>query len=453
MTISENPIDQSPDNGQSVLTSKVMELQKHIFDLSLDVRAKPYGAKGDGVTDDRPAIQAAIDACSAAGGGYVYLPAGNYLLGSGGLIMCDHVNLVGAGMYNATLHLGDQVNKPVISDESAGKIGAYAFGRIHLANFGIDGNRANNPNGLEGIFTTAYYSIFENLYIYDCQTHGIRMGFSMIGNTASQNRVSGCRISDCSGAGIYLDNKAVDHTITENYIHDCDAGIYITNGGVRVFNNDIYNHTTAGIVVNQTVYDLIILGNDLNGNRRAGISIQRTSVQNARSWGQILVSNNSIFGNDLEADNLYDGILVRSPVINGIDNITLTGNKIFSLGSHNRFRYGINLAENISGALCAQNHIDNPGLGRYNVGPGCSGIKIDSLGDGAVEAPLLPSSGIPLLNPYHAPMTVYIVGGEVEEIAIGGTSTGQVAGNFYLSAGQTILVTYRTAPGWSWIAN
>lgn len=34
-----------------------------------------FGAVGDGVTNDAPAIQSAINACSAAGGGEVYLPA------------------------------------------------------------------------------------------------------------------------------------------------------------------------------------------------------------------------------------------------------------------------------------------------------------------------------------------------------------------------------------------
>ena len=41
-----------------------------------------YGAVGDGVTDDGPAIQAAVDAAFAAGGGTVYAPAGTYLLAS-----------------------------------------------------------------------------------------------------------------------------------------------------------------------------------------------------------------------------------------------------------------------------------------------------------------------------------------------------------------------------------
>ena len=43
---------------------------------------KTFGAKGDGKTPDRDAINKAIDATAAAGGGTVYFPAGTYVTGS-----------------------------------------------------------------------------------------------------------------------------------------------------------------------------------------------------------------------------------------------------------------------------------------------------------------------------------------------------------------------------------
>lgn len=46
------------------------------------VNVTAFGAKGDGVTDDRPAIQAAIDALAAKGGGVLRIPKGTYLLNS-----------------------------------------------------------------------------------------------------------------------------------------------------------------------------------------------------------------------------------------------------------------------------------------------------------------------------------------------------------------------------------
>ena len=43
---------------------------------------RDYGAVGDNKTKDTAAFQKALDACAAAGGGEVTVPAGNYLIGS-----------------------------------------------------------------------------------------------------------------------------------------------------------------------------------------------------------------------------------------------------------------------------------------------------------------------------------------------------------------------------------
>src|SRR5215831_13046255 len=64
-----------------------------------NVKSDQYGAVGDGVTNDAAAINSAITACNAAGGGVVYLPTtsgGTYLVGSS-LVMASNVVLKGCG--------------------------------------------------------------------------------------------------------------------------------------------------------------------------------------------------------------------------------------------------------------------------------------------------------------------------------------------------------------------
>ena len=64
---------------------------------------RDFGATGVKADDARPAIQKAIDACAAAGGGEVYVPAGEYT--SGTLKLRSHVRIyleAGATLFGST---------------------------------------------------------------------------------------------------------------------------------------------------------------------------------------------------------------------------------------------------------------------------------------------------------------------------------------------------------------
>jgi len=59
--------------------------------ISVDCRVRDYGAKGDGVTLDTAAINAAVQDCHSRGGGTVVVEAGTYLTGSVHLL--DNITL------------------------------------------------------------------------------------------------------------------------------------------------------------------------------------------------------------------------------------------------------------------------------------------------------------------------------------------------------------------------
>lgn len=68
-------LSQAPAGGEEVypVTNPII-----LNPIAGDINVRDYGAKGDGVTDDTAAINAAITAANAKGGGTVYVPDGIY---------------------------------------------------------------------------------------------------------------------------------------------------------------------------------------------------------------------------------------------------------------------------------------------------------------------------------------------------------------------------------------
>jgi len=89
-----------------------------------------YGARGDGTTKDTAAIQLAIDACAAAGGGEVVLPTGRYL--SGSLVLKSGVQLVVTpeAVLLGSASMADYPNRRLISATDATDVGIRGGGTI-----------------------------------------------------------------------------------------------------------------------------------------------------------------------------------------------------------------------------------------------------------------------------------------------------------------------------------
>lgn len=81
--------------------------------LYFNVKDTAYGAVGDGATDDTSAIQAAMNAASAAGGGTVFFPSGTYRH-TAALSFPPSVSLLGVGPDGSSLTLDHATNNSLL---------------------------------------------------------------------------------------------------------------------------------------------------------------------------------------------------------------------------------------------------------------------------------------------------------------------------------------------------
>jgi polygalacturonase len=215
-----------------------------------------YGAKGNGFTLDTVAIQAAIDACTAVGGGTVYLPPGEYL--SGTITLKD----------NVTLHVGPNarlLGSTSLADyPSLGRtegtidfldyclINAHRAHHIALIGEGcVDGQGAAFPYGIENYnfedqASASNQQSFNRptlLHFTDC--HDVT-----ISNLTLQHAASWCcyleKCKEMRIHGVHLFNRAnqnndgFDLKLCENVmISDChidcgDDAIALQEGGLRI---------------------------------------------------------------------------------------------------------------------------------------------------------------------------------------------------------------------------
>lgn len=106
---------------------------------------KSYGAKGDGVTDDTAAFQAALDAADTAGSGagLVYVPGGVWVLD--GITIGSQVTLAGGGWGSILFHKAASAN-PLITTSVPS-----TTTHVCIRNLLIDGNSDNQTTAVNAI--------------------------------------------------------------------------------------------------------------------------------------------------------------------------------------------------------------------------------------------------------------------------------------------------------------
>jgi hypothetical protein len=275
------------------------------------VDAREFGLRMDNSSNDTAAINAAINACAAQGGGVVYLPPGIARVTT--IVLKNHVYLQGSGMYATELIQLSATTTPVIKNHvsSNGVSGNAQFCGVrdlkingHKAGTG-GGSGVTSPNS-HGIFFTMNplhakalgddkfdpHFLVENVYIVYCAG----VGFLQTGR--SETRLANVYVEGCNGGGI--------DTSYDTFLTSCSAGVN-KNFGFKFNNGNIMasackaflsghgkDHGTndPGFLVTGDVLSCVMSACVAQNNNGPGLLLKDTSAANI----QIAVDSNNFGG-------------------------------------------------------------------------------------------------------------------------------------------------------------
>ena len=509
--------------------------------LGADATITAFGLSYTYTPDDTAAIQTAINACSIAGGGIVYLPTGTYNVSPGvnnyDLQLLSNVTIAGASQYATTIYDQSQNSSnpvPIIYSNGTSNVG--------VRDIGLKGNVLSstqaNFNGGGVLLVGVNYFELRNLYCSYFTNYGFHIGtvgggtggctYGTIdsvtvvgyrmgaGGISTGSNINVNNLLFYTGEGFNIENGPCNAINVSNVVAIHNDTVQpgtafgyaldvVANDGdmsaINISNVYVYGQWLTGIEIsadlngstNYNVSDIAVSNCILDGSGSAsnygvlvsadsGSVMERVSFTScmAKNWAaadgfhfdnakNITLVNCISYNNAQQGYGIFAGSEVRFTGCQALSNNTsnASGNSGFYLdtstaylvncisggGNQNYGLRGVTAPCNLYASDC-----DFTGNtdGSVLVGGGNGGRVSNCLGynpTGPQTAPTIPASGTSLTNPFPFDTTVYVTGGTVTAIAVGGTSTGLTSGSVFIPVGETITLTYSSAPTWIWIGN
>jgi hypothetical protein len=189
-----------------------------------------YGATGNGVTDDTAAIQAAINAVGATGGG-LYFPTGTYKITSG-LTVANRMFIQGTGDNSTCVIEPD-------GDFTALSLGGASDGTI-IIGLSIDAGENNISNPM--VIVEGRNVTIDNCWFLASAHDGIQLGTasnSVLAVRINNTRITGGSVAKAAGRSGITTAPNVDNTTC--YFNS----VYVGTFGIGI--NSIYNIIGGGI--------------------------------------------------------------------------------------------------------------------------------------------------------------------------------------------------------------
>lgn len=316
-------------------------------DSRFSVKEPAFGAAGDGVTNDTAAIQLAINAAQAAGGGTIFFPEGTYLLSSRVNVSTAPIHFQGVGR-SSILKRANSANDHIVA--FAGTQG----GSVRDLEFDCNGaNQTSNQETVVLDVSCHDFTISGNTFINSA-------GFAIFVNGTPTTRVNNMTVTNnhitaLTTATIDMVTVVADGAyVADNFLSiyaQVGLQLYESNDVMCVGNRVICNTAGGQAIMAASNLNTTIVGNTISlpatacqafaiveevdnvgardalgtliiGNTIRATAATSTGVQIAGTATRIVIAHNV-------AHQLQNFIVYAS---GAIDDVTIDGNQVSALG-------------------------------------------------------------------------------------------------------------------------